>query len=450
MPRPTLALSALLLGCAGLAVALRPAGDDAPPARRAVPVLPGIRPSGEILLPNGWSLRPAGRQIPVGDFPVNLALHPSGKFAAVLHAGFGPHEVITLDLTAGTEAVVARVPLAQAFNGLAFSPDGKTLYASGGEFEVVHAFAFDAGMLGSRRQIRVGTAKEKFIVSGLAATGRQLFVAGTWGHEVRTVDLDAPGKWAAVATGKDSYPYGVLPHGGRLLVSLWNQSAVAVIEGGEVTARWATEAHPTEMALSPDGKTLFVACANSTKVSVLDADTGKPRETINCALYPASPNGNTPSSLCLTPDGALLFVANSDANNVAAFNVSVPGKSRSLGYVPAGWYPTSVRYNAATKKLLVANGKGVTSRANPQGPGPYARSELRTVYQYIGAILQGTVGVIDLPTPEKMAEYTKQARACSPLKPDFSPRTGGWTAGNPVPPKQGDKSPIEHCIYVIK
>ena len=38
--------------------------------------LPGYRPDGSILLPNQWSLRPAGRQIELGDFPVNIALHP--------------------------------------------------------------------------------------------------------------------------------------------------------------------------------------------------------------------------------------------------------------------------------------------------------------------------------------------------------------------------------------
>jgi len=40
-------------------------------------------------------------------------------------------------------------------------------------------------------------------------------------------------------------------------------------------------------------------------VIVLDALSGKARETINCALYPSSPSGNTPSSLCLTPDGQI-------------------------------------------------------------------------------------------------------------------------------------------------
>ena len=63
-----------------------------------------------------------------------------------------------------------------------------------------------------------------------------------------------------------------------------------------------------------------IACANSTKVSVIRLADGKNLETISCALYPNAPNGNTPNSLALTPDGQMLFVANADANNVAVFN----------------------------------------------------------------------------------------------------------------------------------
>ncbi|MBL8235480.1 MAG: YncE family protein, partial [Bryobacterales bacterium] len=175
---------------------------------------------------------------------------------------------------------------------------------------------------------------------------------------------------------KGSYPYHALPgKDGALYVSLWGASAVAVIKKGEEKpSLLPSDSHPTEMALSPDGKTLFVACANSTRVNVFDAASGKRVETIHCALHPGAPSGNTPSSLCLTPDGEILFVANADANNVAVFNVAAPGKSRPMGFIPTGWYPTSVRYDAAGKRLLVANGKGLASRANPHGPGPYDRS----------------------------------------------------------------------------
>ena len=39
-----------------------------------------------MLLPNQWSLRPAGKQLELGVFPVNIALHPSGRWLAVLLA----------------------------------------------------------------------------------------------------------------------------------------------------------------------------------------------------------------------------------------------------------------------------------------------------------------------------------------------------------------------------
>src|SRR4029077_3007322 len=112
----------------------------------------------------------------------------------------------------------------------------------------------------------------------------------------------------------------------RLFVSLWANAKVAVIdlEANKVAAGWATASHPTEMVLSPDGKQLYVACSNSTQVTVLDTSTGATVQTIHCALYPQAPSGNTPNSLCLTPDGQLLFVANADANNLAVFNVTDP------------------------------------------------------------------------------------------------------------------------------
>jgi DNA-binding beta-propeller fold protein YncE len=451
--------AALLAGaCGSLAFALRPARDPSPaPAPPAKParVLPGLRPGGEIRLPNQWSLRPAGRQMPLGDFPVNLALHPTGGWLAVLHAGYGQHEVTVVDIRKARPRVSCRVPLDQTFYGLCFAPDGQTLFASGGEYEVVHAFAFADGLLARRREVRVAAQEDKFIPGGLAVdpAGKTLFVAGTWGHAVRVLPLAEPGKRRTIPLGKDSYPYACLPEPGgkRLFVSLWGRAAVAVVdlERDLVVATWPTESHPTEMALAPDGKTLFVACANSSKVSVLDVAGGKARETIACALYPGAPSGNTPSSLSLSPDGQVLFVANADANNLAVFKVAEPGKAQPLGFIPVGWYPTAVRYNAHDQRVYVANGKGLTSRANPQGPGPDADRRLAPVYQYIGGLFRGTLSVIDGPTPERMAVYSKQAYACSPLRADRG-AAGDRPEGNPIPGKVGDPSPIKHVIYVIK
>ena len=122
------------------------------------------------------------------------------------------------------------------------------------------------------------------------------------------------------------------------------------------------------MALSPDEETLYVACADSSAVSVLDTRQGRELERIGTSLYPKAPSGSTPNGLALAPNGNTLWVANADANNVAVFDVSHRGQSRALGFLPVGWYPTSVRISAVADHILVANGKGLSSKANRNGP----------------------------------------------------------------------------------
>src|SRR5262249_51415920 len=145
--------------------------------------------------------------------------------------------------------------------------------------------------------------------------------------------------------------------------------------------------------------------------------------------------------LGLTPDGKLLFVANADANNLAVFNVTEPGEAKPLGFIPTGWDPTSVRYNPTDKRLYVANGKGIRPLANPQGPNPTRPVGLQTLRQYIGGIFRGTLSVLELPRPEQMSKFSKDAYACSPLRADQGV-TGERPEGNPVPKKVGDPSPI--------
>jgi sugar lactone lactonase YvrE len=444
------------LSAVALFVLLEPALALADEPRSAAPprVLPGMRADGAMQLPNQWTLRPAGKQLVLGDFPVNIALHPSGRWLAALHAGYGTHEIIIVDLK-GRQRIVCRVPLAQTFIGLCFSPDGKRLYASGGEFDVVHAFRFEAGFLTRPDKLLLAKTAEKFICGGLAVepSGHWLFAAGTFGDAVCLVPLDQPKQRVTIRLPKGSYPYTCLPDPARkrLYVSLWARAQVAIIdlESQQLSKEsFVTGPHPTEMLLSPDGKALYVACANSTRVRVLDAENGKGLETINCALYPTSPAGNTPASLALTPDGQLLFVANGDANNVAVFNVTLPGKARPLGFIPVGMYPTSVRFNPTDKRLYIANGRGSSPKANPHGPNPLQRGR-KDITEYIAGLYRGTLTILDMPTEKRMIAYSKQAYLCSPLRADQGV-TAERPEGNPIPGKLGDSSPIKHCIYIIR
>src|SRR5262249_2251919 len=150
-----------------------------------------------------------------------------GQWLAILHAGFGEHEIIIMDLK--TQKKRSRVLLDQCFVGLCFSADGKRLFASGGEQEVVHAFDFDDGLLSAHKKLVVATRTEKFIVAGLAVdrAGKRLFAAGTWGDAVAVIPLAAPQKVVKIDLGKESYPYTCLTDasGQRVFISLWNKAA---------------------------------------------------------------------------------------------------------------------------------------------------------------------------------------------------------------------------------
>ena len=125
-----MALAAWLVSCA------------APPSHNSAALrprdVPGPRADGSVRLPNLWSLKPAGKQISLGDFPVNVAVHPKGRFAAVLHCGYGQHEIIVVEIATGK--LVSRAALEEAFYGVTFSADGTRLFASGAGTEAVYDF----------------------------------------------------------------------------------------------------------------------------------------------------------------------------------------------------------------------------------------------------------------------------------------------------------------------
>ena len=451
--------------------------------------LPGLQPNGSVLLPNQWSLRPAGRQVELGDFPVNIAVHPRGRFAAILHSGFSRHEIMVVDLKTGR--VISRTPLHDSFYGLAFSHSGRRLYCSGGDDEVVHIFNFKNGRLTPDRDIRLRDMRQRGIPCGLALSRneRRLFVANVWGQTVSEVNPAAHAEVTDIVFTADAtndaamfrnrghldpylaavqkrakasldptkpdapFPYDCVldEKHHRLYVSLWAQSCVAVVDlkSHQAVARWPTGEHPNEMLLTKSARYLFVANANLNTVSVLDTATGRSVETLNAALGPDALPGSTPNSLALSPDGTRLFVANACNNNVAVFDVSTIGKSRALGFIPVGWYPTSVRVTPDGKELLVADGKGLISMADPNGPEPGKSNYVSS--QYIGSLLPGALSIIDLPKGKKFVEqlavWTAQAYHCTP---QHSLLAVSPPADNPIPIRPGLPSPIKYCIYVIK
>jgi DNA-binding beta-propeller fold protein YncE/phospholipase C len=444
-----------------------------------------------MLLPNQWSLRSAGKSIALDNFPVNLALSPDGRFAAILHCGYDAHEIIIVELS--TQKIASRARLDESFYGITFSNDGRKIYCSGASDENVHVFSFDHGNVSTLKDIRLRPTDETGVPAGVAVdrNGKTLFVANLWSGRlskvalkdgtVQDIDLSTNGsapvlprapmqssdtaaatkraRAAELASQNDLngvFPYACVldTKSGRVYVSLWGAATIAVVDlkTGQVMDRWPVGQHPCEMMLSRDGVRLFVANANDNTVTVLDTRTGLATDTLWATLFPNSPRGSTPNSLALSPDEKMLFVANANINAVAVFDVSSIGHGRSLGFIPTGWYPTSVRVTPDGRQLLIVNGKGNTALANPKGPQPVLGLGRRKE-EYTGDMYKGTLDIVDLPSSstfaQQMSAWTADVLKCTPLRPD-AVVSATRPLGNPIPDKPGQPCPITHCIYIIK
>src|SRR5579871_6167593 len=90
---------------------------------------PGATGEG-VLLPNGWVLHPAGRQIPTGDLPLAMNLSPDGDYLLVSTGGYAPARVLAID--SDNEQLQTSLTLDQTWEGMTFSKGGDELYVSGG------------------------------------------------------------------------------------------------------------------------------------------------------------------------------------------------------------------------------------------------------------------------------------------------------------------------------
>ncbi|HEU4716268.1 MAG TPA: bifunctional YncE family protein/alkaline phosphatase family protein, partial [Bacteroidia bacterium] len=211
--------------------------------------------------------------------------------------------------------------------------------------------------------------------------------------------------------------------------------------------------NPNDMALNTKGTLLFVSNANDNSVSVIDLQRNTVTETLNAALFPAAPPGSTTNSIALSEDDKTLFIANADNNCLAVFDVSVPGHSKSKGFIPVGWYPTCVR--VANRVIFVSNGKGFSSLPDPFGPNPYGNVNYQhsdTTHheeQYIGSLFQGTLSIIPVPDEKTLSVYSQQVYRNTPYTKEKEERADGQ-AGNPIPTRTGDPSPIKYVFYIIK
>ncbi len=433
----------VLAGCAG--------GE---PNTRHSPEPRVAEPAVALRLPTGARLDPAGRSIAVGNMPMGAVLAPDGRHVVVSLSGWREQGIEVVDLQKGR--VVQRVAQPGAFLGLAWSPDGDRLYASGGVSDCVYVYGWRAADREPATlvdSLALAPADPKTPGSrypagmAMSSDGHYLFVAENMSDSLAVLDLRS--RRVVQRVGVGSYPYAVaVSPDRRVYASAWGGDAIAVFDvdsTGSLVPRHPIDAgrHPSALLINRTGSRLFAASASTDRVAVIDPRANR----VVCWLGDPPPGGvsegSTPNALALSPDGSRLYVAEADNNAVAVFELSaesagdsaVTGTGTLAGRIPAEWYPTAVI--DAGDSLCVVSGKGRGTGPNPTGPQPNVPLLKGDVHGYVLGQLNGTVDVVPAARGRELGDLSVRVT-----------RANGWDTPRATHSK--NYPPFEHVVYVIK
>jgi YVTN family beta-propeller protein len=453
-----------------------------------------IRPGGETVLPNGRLITPRGRQIFTAPHPYGLALSRDGKTAVTVNSGTKPFSATLISLSAGdTRQILA--PVKAAFMGALFSPDGATVYLSGGNDGSVLVLDTRDGRILSSIPLNDAQWRDSYVgeIAGDAG-GRYLYACDQANFRVAVIDAAARRVVSSARVGRYPFAVSLAPEGRRLYVAnagMFEYSPVpgglsfppfgfpsreardgARAEGKEVPGLgdpnapesfsvWeldvADPAAPRVLARIKTGilvgaasngvralggsapsavaagrRQVYVSNANNDLVSVIDRATGKVVREIALALSP-----ETARLRGVIPFGLALSPDESRLYvaeaGINAVAVIDTARGRVLGHIPAGWFPSKLAVSPDGRTLCVANAKGYGSGPNG-GPGfqPVDGSS------YIGDIQRGMVSVMALPPGEELAGETRRVM----LNNGLVARTA------PAPPAAFGQ--IRYVVYVVK
>lgn len=432
---------------------------------------PGPDPSGRgITLPTGWRITPAGRQIPLpGDMAMKIIVSPDGQQAVVNTAGWHDHSVNLIDIGAGRLA--GTINVAKDWTGMAQDPRTGEIFVSGGgqlttQFvglarqrgianEMLEALKLPVlrlGLVDGGFALRPSVAieglpeKERFVAGVTLGGDGALYVVNILNDTIYRLSGENFSRQQAAKVGYRPYGAALTADGRTLAVSNWGDESVSLLDPATMKERSRVKVgnHPNDLVWSRDGR-LFVANSGSNSISVIR--NGRVVETIRTAVESGALVGSSPISLAITGDGRRLFVANADNNNVAMIDTANPRQSVVLGFIPTGWYPSAVAVTPDGKRLLVGTGKGGQKlRGNFPASTEYriASPDPAKPYDYVGSQLEGSVAIIDVPTPTQLAGYTAQVRGNFPNPAAQIDQAHADRIVREVFPK------IKHVLYIIR
>jgi YVTN family beta-propeller protein len=412
----------------------------------------GPQKDGSIVVSDNQTLTPAGKIIELGS-PVrakSIALNPNGKAdsAAVLLMG-SPEPIIVFNTATGQvlqrfipefmKGTESKSSKAGSFTGITYSADGKRLFFSQDDNHVVIANVNpQTGLLTNGESVELPEPpadgrpyyKPKAINPGgiaVSADGKRAYVVLNVANTLGVIDLAAsPAKLIAqipvgnapnsvVLHGKYAY---VSNEGGRPATSgdftnysdgtpivvdrkdafaITGTVSVVDLSAGKEIKTVKVGMHPAGMTVSADH--LYVTNAYSDSLSVVDLNTDEVVRTIDISVPIAGGVfGSGPNGVAVTGDGQA-YVTLGQANAVAVVNLQGRDAHPVIGYIPTGYFPTSIAYDKGQKQLVVADDKGLGAHVPTRSGGLSGFNTHQDT---------GTVNLIQLPNATQLARFSKQ------------------------------------------
>ncbi|ESS72084.1 hypothetical protein MGMO_72c00050 [Methyloglobulus morosus KoM1] len=383
---------------------------------------------------------------------MTTSVSPDGKTLLVLTSGYNwwhdkdfntlsfDEFVFIYDISKGKPVKTQAIKVPNTFMGMAWNPNGKEFYVSGGLNDNVHSYQHNGTQwaefgepIALRHSAGLGIGNSPMAAGlGVNQDGTRLLVTNLSNDSVSLVDLSnrkeiaeldlRPGKNNPTKTGVPGgeFPNWVVIKGnGKAYVSSLRDRELVVLDltGDQlkITQRIPVTGNPGRMILDRSQKRLFVALDNSDKVAVFNTqndkilmslDVNKPFGFENGPRY----TGSHPNSLALSPDESRLYVTMGGTNSLSVFsldgnqdkeNNSKDKNPRLLGLIPTGWYPSSVSLDAKGGHLYVINALS-TAGPNPQKcssitPEANCTDSGYNTNQYVLQMRHG--GLLSLPVP---------------------------------------------------
>jgi YVTN family beta-propeller protein len=351
------------------------------------------------VLPIGTAASKPGRAVKVGVFPDAVAITPNGRTVYV--GNDGSDTVTPISTATGKPARAVRVGVSPGVIGI--TPNGRTVYVGNGVVEqqpsstplnavVPISTATDSvgrALLVAAETKHAGSA-DAFAFTRDSKTA-YVAVAGT--DEVDPIRVASGTLGRAIQAGADPGPVVVTPNGKTAYVADLGSDTVTPVStatgrpGKAITvgAKLGPEATTAAIALTPNGKTLYVG----TNSNGLGDDTVTPVSTVTGRPGKAIRVGGGIDAIAITPNGKTAYAASFNAGTVTPIRVATNTAGKPIGVgTDLGPITMAITPNGAT--AYVAD---VATCASAEPPGDPAAG--RTAVSAPNRVLSGAVQPVE-------------------------------------------------------